>query len=294
VTRRFLLLVNPAAAGGRALRALPAVIAELDAHAAEHRTVTTRSMEHAAAECARADEAGETVVAMGGDGLLRPIAGALSGHDAAVALVPCGRGNDLARVLGIPKDPAHAARLAVRGEERRIDVASVDQTPYLGIASLGIDSDANRIANDAKLLRGDAVYFYAGLRALAGWRPATFTVTVDGERHEVTGFSVAVGNSRSYGGGMLLLPHAELDDGKLDVLMIEHYSKLRLLRDHLPGIYRGTHLPEPHHLLARGEVVEVQSDRQFAVYADGDPIGATPATMRVQQRALRVIVPPAA
>jgi YegS/Rv2252/BmrU family lipid kinase len=292
VTRRFALLVNPASGGGKALRALPAVIAELDAHGAKHRTVTTRSMEHAAEESERAAEAGETVAALGGDGLLRPIAGALSGSEGAVALIPCGRGNDLARVLGVPRDPARAARLAVRGEERLLDVASVDGTPYMGIASLGIDSDANHVANDAKLLRGNAVYFYAGIRALAAWKPANFTVTVDGHRHEFSGFSVAVGNSRAYGGGMLLLPHAELDDGMLDVLMIEHYSKLRLLRDHLPGVYRGTHLEDPHHVLARGEVVEVQSDRQFAVYADGDPIGATPATMRVERQALRVIASP--
>ncbi|HEX2231824.1 MAG TPA: diacylglycerol kinase family protein [Thermoleophilaceae bacterium] len=291
MTRRFVLLVNPASAGGRALKALPAVIAELDAHGAEHRTVTTRSTEHAAEESHRAADAGESVMALGGDGLLRPVAGALSGRDTAVAIVPCGRGNDFARVLGVPKDPAAAARLAVRGRERPVDVATVDGTPYLGIASLGIDSDANKIANDARLLRGDAVYFYAGLRALAAWRPAAFTVTIDGERHEVTGYSVAVGNSRAYGGGMFLLPHAEIDDGKLDVLMIESFAKLRLLRAHLPGVYRGTHLTR-HHRLARGEVVEVQSDRPFEVYADGDPIGATPATMRVERRALRVIAPP--
>jgi YegS/Rv2252/BmrU family lipid kinase len=293
VTRRFALLVNPASGGGRALRALPAVIAELDAHGAEHRTVTTRSTEHAAEESHRAVEAGESVLALGGDGLLRPIAGVLCGRDTAVAIVPCGRGNDFARVLGVPKDPAAAARLALRGQERRVDVASVDGTPYLGIASLGIDSDANKIANDARLLRGDAVYFYAGIRALAAWRPAAFTVTIDGRRHDVTGYSVAVGNSRAYGGGMFLLPHAEIDDGKLDVLMIESFAKLRLLRAHLPGVYRGTHLTR-HHRLARGEVVEVQSDRPFEVYADGDPIGATPATMRVVPQALRVIAPPEA
>jgi YegS/Rv2252/BmrU family lipid kinase len=291
VTRRFALLVNPASGGGRALRALPAVIAELDAHGARHRTVTTRSMEHAAGESERAAEAGETVAALGGDGLLRPIAGALSGRETAVALIPCGRGNDLARVLGVPRDPRRAARVAVRGEERLLDVASVDGTPYLGIASLGIDSDVNRIANDAKLVRGNAVYLYATLRGLAGWRPASFTVTVDGERHEVTGYAVAVGNSRSYGGGMLLLPHAELDDGKLDVQMTDDCTKLRFLRD-LPKLFRGTHVDLSYIRHARGEVVEVQSDRQFAVYADGDPIGATPATMRVERRALRVIAPP--
>ena len=290
LSRRFALLVNPAAGGGRSLRALPAVTAELDRLGAAHRTVTTRNMEHAAEEAARAGEAGETVAAVGGDGLLRPIAGALKGTDAAVALIPSGRGNDLARVLGVPRDPARAARLAVEGGERRLDVASVDGTPYLGIASFGFDSDANRIANEAKLVKGDAVYLYAALRALAAWKPATFEVTVDGTRHAVTGYSVAVGNSRSYGGGMLLLPHAELDDGKLDVFVCKNASKLTVLRE-LPKVFKGTHLDSPHVEVLRGEVIEVTSDRPFVIYADGDPIGATPATMRVERQALRLIGP---
>jgi YegS/Rv2252/BmrU family lipid kinase len=290
VSRRFALLVNPASGGGRSLRALPAVIAELDRLQAAHRTVTTRSIEHAAEEAERARDNGETVTAVGGDGLLRPIAGALKGTGTAVALVPTGRGNDLARVLGIPRDPAEAARLAVEGAERTIDVASVDGTPYLGIASFGFDSDANRIANEAKLIKGDAVYLYAALRALAAWKPAAFEVTVDGTRHSVTGYSVAVGNSRSYGGGMLLLPHAELDDGKLDVLLSKDASKLAFLRE-LPKVFKGNHLDSPHVTVLRGEVIEVSSDRPFVIYADGDPIGATPATMRVEPGALRVIGP---
>jgi diacylglycerol kinase family enzyme len=109
----------------------------------------------------------------------------------------------------------------------------------------------------------------------------------------VSGYSVAVGNSRAYGGGMMLLPHAELDDGKLDVLMVEQMSKARALRC-LAKAFKGTHLDAPQMLLARGERVDVHSDRPFVVYADGDPIGATPATMRVEARCLRVIVPPAA
>jgi YegS/Rv2252/BmrU family lipid kinase len=290
VTRTFALLVNPASGGGRSLRALPEVIAELDRLGAPHRTVTTRSIEHAAEEAERARDNGETVAAVGGDGLLRPIAGALKGTGSAVALVPCGRGNDLARVLGIPRDPAEAARLAVEGGERAVDVASVDGTPYLGIASFGFDSDANRIANRSRLIKGDAVYLYAALRALAAWKPARFEVTVDGSLHVTTGFSVAVGNSRSYGGGMMLLPQAELDDGKLDILLSKEASKLSFLRE-LPRVFKGTHLNSPHVEALRGEVVEVSTDRPFVIYADGDPIGATPATMRVERRVLRVIVP---
>jgi YegS/Rv2252/BmrU family lipid kinase len=290
VSRNFALLVNPASAGGRALEALPTVHATLDGLGARHRTVTTRSIDHAYQEALNAAAQGETVVALGGDGLLRPLAGALKGTDAALAIVPAGRGNDFARVLGIPTDPGEAARLAVEGEERLLDVASVEGTPYMGIASFGFDSDANRIANEAKLVKGDAVYIYAALRALAAWKPAGFTVTVDGERHAFTGYTVAVGNSKVYGGGMFILPMAELDDGLLDVIVCERVGKLRFLRD-LPKVFKGRHLDLPYVKFLRGEVIEVSSDRPFVIYADGDPIGATPAIMRVERRCLRVITP---
>jgi YegS/Rv2252/BmrU family lipid kinase len=288
--RRFALLVNPASGGGRALEALPAVHATLDRLGAAHRTVTTRSIDHAYQEAGSAAAAGETVAALGGDGLLRPLAGALKNTDSALALIPSGRGNDLARVLGVPTDPAEAARIAVEGEERLLDVANVEGTPFMGIASFGFDSDANRIANEAKRIKGDAVYLYAALRALASWKPATFTVIVDGERHTMTGYAVAVGNSKAYGGGMFVLPHAELDDGKLDVMLTHHISKLRALRE-LPKVFKGTHGDSDHVEFLRGEVIEVSADRPFVIYADGDPIGATPAMIRVERRCLRVIVP---
>jgi len=290
VSRTFALLVNPASAGGRALKALPQVHEVLDGLNATHRTVTTRSIDHAYEEAVGAAEAGETVVALGGDGLLRPLAGALKYTGSALAIVPCGRGNDLARMLGVPTDPGEAARLAVEGEERLVDVANVEGTPYMGVASFGFDSDANRIANEAKVVRGNAVYLYAALRALAAWKPAAFEVTVDGERHSLSGYSVAVGNSKAYGGGMFVLPRAELDDGQLDVLISKQASKLTFLRE-LPKVFKGAHLDSPHVEFLRGEVVEVRSDRPFVIYADGDPIGATPATVRVDQRCLRVVVP---
>jgi YegS/Rv2252/BmrU family lipid kinase len=290
VSRRFALLVNPAAAGGKALNALPAVHATLDELGAAHRTVITRNIEHAAEEAKRAAAEGETTMAMGGDGLLRPVAGALKNSQGAIALIPCGRGNDLARVLEIPTDPEAAARVAVEGRERLLDVANVDGTPYVGIASFGFDSDANRIANEARLIRGNAVYLYAALRALAAWKPAHFSVTVDGERHELSGYSVAVGNSKAYGGGMYVLPQAELDDGRLDVMMSKEASKLTFLRE-LPKVFKGAHVDSPNAVFLRGERIEVASDRPFVIYADGDPIGATPATITVEPRCLRVVVP---
>jgi YegS/Rv2252/BmrU family lipid kinase len=290
VSRRFALLVNPASGGGRALEALPQVHATLDALGAEHRTVTTRSIDHAYQEATKAAGAAETVVALGGDGLLRPLAGALKGSESALAIVPCGRGNDLARVLGIPDEPGDAARIAAEGEERLLDVANVEGTPYMGIASFGFDSEANRIANEVKRVKGTAVYFYAALRALASWKPASFTVTVDGERHDYTGYTVAVGNSKVYGGGMFILPMAELDDGKLDVVICKQIGRLRFVRD-LPKVFKGAHVDLPYTEFLRGEEIEVSSSRPFVIYADGDPIGATPAVLRVERRCLRVVGP---
>jgi len=290
VSRRFLVLVNPAAGGGRALKRLPRAVAELERLGAPHRVVETRGLEHAAQEAAVAVEAGETVAAFGGDGLLRPLAGVLRNTAAALAILPAGRGNDFAHVLGVPMDPVAAARLAVEGRERMVDVAEVDGVPYLGVASYGLDSDANRIANDAKLVRGNIVYLYAGLRALLAWRPAHFTVVIDGEAHELTGCSVAVANSGRYGGGMLIAPDAELDDGRLDIVMIGAAPKLRLLRL-LPGVFKGAHIRSSIVRVHRGSVVEVAADRPFEVYADGDPVGGLPATLRVEPGCLRVIVP---
>ncbi|MFL5884034.1 MAG: diacylglycerol/lipid kinase family protein, partial [Thermoleophilaceae bacterium] len=181
--------------------------------------------------------------------------------------------------------------VAVNGGERLLDVGEVDGKTFVGIASLGLDSDANRIANDAKLVKGNLVYLYAALRALAQWKPATFDVTIDGDRHTFSGYSVAVANSKAYGGGMYLVPHAELDDGILDVMLAGQYSKLRALLD-LPKAFKGTHVNNPDLTFLRGERIEISADRPFTVYADGDPIADLPVSIRVAKRVLRVLVPP--
>jgi YegS/Rv2252/BmrU family lipid kinase len=290
VRRELALFLNPAAAGGRAARALPAVTAELEHLGVSYRTLDTRSLDHARDEALLAAAEGETVVAIGGDGLVGTLAGALKETNGSLGIVPGGRGNDLARVLGIPSEPREAARLVVQGGERLIDVGDVDGVPFVGIASMGFDSDANRIANEARLVKGNLVYLYAGLRTLAGWKHATFEVKVDGKVHTVTGYSVAVANSKAYGGGMYLAPHAELDDGRLDVMLSEADSKLHHLTL-MPKVFKGTHVDDPYIHWLSGSVVEVTADRPFTVYADGDPIGELPARIGVSKQSLRVIAP---
>ena len=115
-------------------------------------------------------------------------------------------------------------------------------------------------------------------------------MTIDGERHVFTGWSVGVGNSKAYGGGMFAMPQAELDDGRLDVVTCAETSRLAFLRV-LARVFKGTHLQLAQIETYRGEEITVDADRPFDIYADGDPVGRTPATMRVRARCLKVIVP---
>jgi YegS/Rv2252/BmrU family lipid kinase len=287
-----LLLVNPSAGGGRAAKRLPEAQRALDDRGIQHRVVLTRGLEHGREEARAAADAGETVIVMSGDGLIGQIGGTLAEGPGVLAILPGGRGNDLARVLGIPTEIRGAADVIAARSLREIDVGEINDKRFLCIASCGFDSDANRIANEARLVKGQAVYLYAALRALAEWKPARFTLTLDGERVEYTGYSVAVANSQAYGGGMFVAPDAELDDGRLDVVWITQVGKLRYLAN-LPKVFKGTHVENPEVVVRRAAEVRIEADRPFAVYADGDHIADLPATLRVIPRALRVVAPAA-
>jgi YegS/Rv2252/BmrU family lipid kinase len=287
---RHLLLVNPSAGGGRATELLPRVERALTARGLDHWTVHTESLEHGCGEAKAAAERGEVVVVMSGDGLIGQVGGAIAGTDGTLGIVPGGRGNDLARVLEIPTEVESAVEVLATGRPRAIDVGAVNGRRFLGIASCGFDSDANRIANEARFVKGNLVYAYAALRALIAWKPATFTLDLDERRVQVTGYTVAAANNKAYGGGMYAAPDAELDDGLLDVGVTGNVSKLRFLRA-LPQIFKGEHFETLRVQLWRVPQVRIEADRPFAVYADGDHLADLPATVRLLPRALRVIVP---
>jgi YegS/Rv2252/BmrU family lipid kinase len=289
--RRLALLVNPHAAGGRPLRLLPRVEARLREFGLAFTTQRTQSLLHGCELAREAAARGEIPVTLSGDGLIGAVAGALRDVPGAVlGVLPGGRGNDFARMIGLPLDAVAACGVLAGGRPAPIDMGEADGRTFLGIASLGFDSEANRIANAAPPQLGRLVYVYGALRALAAWKPATFTVDVDGARTELRGWSVAAANSAFYGGGMRLAPHARLDDGALDVILIGECSPLRYART-LPTVFRGTHVREPMVHELRGAELRVDADRPFTVYADGDPIGNLPITMRAVPAALQVLLP---
>jgi YegS/Rv2252/BmrU family lipid kinase len=286
----YTLIMNPSSGGGRSKQLLPEVEGRLDALRIPFRVERTRSLEHGVDLAFEAVDAREIPVVMSGDGLIGAVGGALAGVDTPVGLIPAGRGNDLARGLGIPTEPAAAVDCLAAGHTRAIDVGDANGERFLGIASVGFDSEANRIANEARILKGQPVYAYAALRALLAWKPARFTLIENGVQSRFTGYTVCVANNGFYGGGMNVAPEAEIDDGKLDVVTIGEVGKLRFLLN-MPKVFKGTHVDEVDVSTHRTGSIEVRASRPFKLYADGDPLTDLPATIRVIPSALKMIVP---
>lgn len=286
------VLVNPSSGGGRTKALLPRFGDELDKRHLAFRVESTRSAEHAVDLALRAADAGELPVVMSGDGLVAIVGGALAGGDVPLGIFPAGRGNDLARVLDIPSEPAGAVSVIASWQARTIDVGEANGQRFLGIASVGFDSECNRIANETKLIKGRFVYAYSVPRALIAWKPARFTLRIGEENMRFSGWSVAAANSSTFGGGMRVAPDASLDDGEFDIVMVGETGKLRYLSN-LPKVFKGTHVDNEEVRIVRARSFELSASRPFAVYADGEHLTDLPASLRVLPRALSVVAPPA-
>jgi diacylglycerol kinase family enzyme len=137
------------------------------------------------------------------------------------------------------------------------------------------------------------VYAYGALLALIAWRPARFEIELEppGERHVFSAYSVGACNSKTYGGGMRAAPGAMLDDGLLDVVVLESVSKLAFLTRVFPKVFKGTHVSEPCVHVFRAREICLGADRPFAMYADGDPVGELPVRVRALRGAVHMLLP---
>ena len=285
------LIYNPAAGRGRARRHIAEAERLLRARGASVELAESASpadLTRLAAESSR-DAAFDRVVVCGGDGTLNL---AVRGFDLArgtLALLPMGSGDDFASVIGMPKKLADACDVIAGSSIREVDVALANGIRYLGVAGLGFDSEVAKFANEeVKLLRGSAIYFYATLRVLPRFVP--HRVRLDGRDEEIM-FAV-VGNSRQYGGGVRIAPHAKIDDGLLDLCLIRRTTRLKLLQT-FPKAYSGAHIDSPFVECGRAASYSFTSERLMEVYADGERLTTTPVTFALAAEKLRIVAPAA-
>jgi len=232
-----------------------------------------------------------TVVAWGGDGTMNEIGTAVAYTEAAMALVPSGSGNGLARELGIPFDASAALEIAVSGRMRTIDAGEIEQRLFFNVAGIGLDARvAHRFATNGLEKRGFSRYIAITMRELASYRPESLTITTAGSTVNTSSLLVAIANGRQYGNGALIAPHAQLDDGLLDVVVVAGRSLIRACLE-LPFVFAGSIDRLGGVAVHRTDAVQISSPSPLVYHLDGEPIaGMLSISAKARPRALRVKV----
>jgi diacylglycerol kinase (ATP) len=297
VTRQIRLVVNPSAGKGRALEVLPDVAGRLRDGGAHLEILLSRDFAEAQSMTRRAIHDGVDVLAvMGGDGMMHlgvntSAAAHLSGDSrTTLGLIPAGTGNDLCRGIGLDaRDAVAAAAVIAEGCTRAIDLARVGDTYVGAVLGTGFDALVNRRANQMPWPRGSTRYAVAVMAELRVFSPLHYRLTFDGEIREHQAMLVAIGNTSSYGGGMLICPKADPYDGLLDITIIHPVGRLKLLRL-FPEMYSGTFVRDPCVEQLRVREVTVEGPGLVG-FGDGEMIAAAPLTVCSVPRALPVFVP---
>ena len=294
--RTVVIAVNPMASFGHRREVGPLVVERVRAAGHEVIAVDEANIELLRRETARAVEAGaDALVVVGGDGMANLGIGIVAQTPVPLGIVPSGTGNDLADGLGIPVGDTEAAiahlLAALERDPRTIDAGVVrhgELTTWFGaVLSAGFDATVNERANLMTRPRGRSRYVFALLRELATLAPRPYRIVVDGETIETDAMLVSVANNRSLGGGMRIVPHAALDDGRLDLFVVRRMSRLRFLRL-FPTVFRGEHADLPEVSFRSLATVRIEAEGVVA-YADGERIGPLPVEVSVVPGALRVL-----
>jgi len=241
---------------------------------------------------AAVDRGTPLVIAWGGDGTVNEVASALAFREVAMAVIPSGSGNGLARELCVPVNAARAFAVAATGRQRVIDCGELDGRLFFNVAGLGLDARvAHEFAAHGLVRRGFLRYLEVTARALFSYQPDEHTIVADGHVSRSRALIVAIANSRQYGNGALIAPQARIDDGKLDVVVVEARPVWQTLLQ-VPKLFNGGIATASGVLSVSAAHIEITSSRQVLYHVDGEPfLGGALLVARVHPRALRVVVP---
>ena len=213
----------------------------------------------------------ELVIVWGGDGTINEAGAGLIGSDTAIALVRAGSGNGLAGALRVPPDPRLALAAALDGRTRTIDAGMMAGRAFFNIAGIGFDARVARQFNlRASGSRGAWPYLMIGVREGYRYGAQDYRVQLDGDARPVRALLIAFANGREYGMGARISPLAELDDGLLDVTVVEELSVLARFW-HARRLMTGTAHLAPRVLTTRITRASVEADGSMEFHVDGEP-----------------------
>ncbi len=291
MSQEIALLTNPTSGKGKGAHIASRALPRLREAGFLVRNLVGRDADEAlnlAHQCVADDL--ETLVVVGGDGMVNLALQAVAESETRLGLIPAGTGNDVARYFDIPRnDTAAATDVVIGGKERRVDLARIGTTYFLTVLAAGFDAVVNERANRMTWPKGQMRYHLATLAELRTLKPIPYVLEIDGEQHRFDATMVAVGNGPSFGGGLRITEGAVLDDGLLDVVIIRPMSRTTLLRTY-PKLFKGTHVHHPGYEHHRAKSVTVAAPG-ITAYADGERVAALPLTVEVAPLALRMLVP---
>ena len=229
------------------------------------------------------------VIAVGGDGLLHLVLQKITPAQVPLALIPAGTGNDFVRTLGWSLEDVDAILESVLSKKpTSVDLGLVDGEWFGAILSTGFDSIVNEKANAMSWPKGPMKYNAAIAIELPRFKPHHYEITLDDRTISTQAMLIAVSNGRSYGGGMLVCPRAEITDGYFDVMVLHPVSKLEFIKV-FPRVFKGTHITHPAVEIVRSKSVQISSDA--VAYADGERIGQLPVSAQCMPGALMTWLP---
>ncbi|MDN5331439.1 MAG: hypothetical protein PWP45_664 [Tepidanaerobacteraceae bacterium] len=280
-------VVNPTAGKKRALKIWNHLKPLIDFH---YEFALTEGPGNATEIARQALRAGyEKIVAVGGDGTVREVVQALSHRKASLGVIPAGTGNDFVRSVGIPSDPKKALEVLKSGKVRCIDLLRAGDSFFINVAGAGLDAEvADAVNKSARFFNGTVTYVVQLIKVLAASTPRHVTIEIDGKTVKRRAWLVSVGNARYYGGGMMICPDALVDDGFLDVCIVNEISKVELLR-FLPSVFSGKHKNHPAYEVLRGKKVKIKFNPPAKVHVDGDITGITPVEFSIEPGALKLL-----
>ncbi len=300
----LVVAINPTASFGKGRTVGPAVVQTLRALGHDVTSLQEPDFEQLLAAGHRAVASKpDALVVVGGDGMVNLGTNLVARSKVPLGIVPSGTGNDMARGLGIPHDNAEAAietlvealarppRVIDAGLVRYIDdeTGQADERWFACVLSAGFDAIVNERANRMRHPKGASRYQIALGLELMKLKPIPYRLTLDGHVIETTGALISVGNNVSLGGGMLVTPDAKLDDGLLDVLVVQALSRVSFLRI-FPSVFKGEHVKDPRVTIHRAKRIRIESDGVVA-YADGERFSTLPIDIEVVPGALRILAP---
>lgn len=292
------VVINPiSGSGGRpdvARRRAELAAAELERRGLRGEVFVTERAGHAR-ELTRAalGRGVRLVLAWGGDGTMNEVASVVAFTNAAVGIIPSGSGNGLSRELKIPFDPVEAFEIALTtGRDRVIDAGELDGHLFFNIAGIGLDARvAHRFAAGGLIRRGFWRYLEITAQELFTYDPDEHTVVVDGAPARARALLIAIANGRQYGNGAIIAPHARLDDGRLDVVVVPQRSLAETLVQ-IPRVFAGSVDRVRGVTIRCGAEIEITSARPVLYHVDGEPfVGGACVRGGVRCAALRVRVP---